>query len=390
MKRVLIVQPSIQPPGGGNGVAAWMLEALKEENRLMLLAWERPRLGEVNRIFGTRLSSSDFEVRLGPRWVWMLMRLSPTPIDLLTSNMLNREGQRLACDFDVIISVNNESDLGGRGIQYVHFPKCKRERPKNDLKWFHLAPLVDAYYFAANRLSGFSRERMLHNLTLVNSDYIGLRFAAEHGIVPLTLNPPALGVFPDTPWESREDGFVIIGRLSPEKRVERAIEILARVRRSFPSIHLHIAGNRDNRRYGAMVRRRVAENSSWVFLHENLSRAQLNELISQHRYGIHAMEEEHFGMAVAELVSAGCIPIVPRSGGAPEIVGNDDRMLYSSDDEAVEKIVQIIGDPALSADLRRFVAARKPLFSTGLFVRRIRKLVREFPNPGPLAAPEAD
>ena len=28
MKRVLLVQPSMQPPGGGNGVAAWMLQAL--------------------------------------------------------------------------------------------------------------------------------------------------------------------------------------------------------------------------------------------------------------------------------------------------------------------------------------------------------------------------
>ena len=28
MKRVLLVQPSMQPPGGGNGVAAWVLQAL--------------------------------------------------------------------------------------------------------------------------------------------------------------------------------------------------------------------------------------------------------------------------------------------------------------------------------------------------------------------------
>jgi glycosyltransferase involved in cell wall biosynthesis len=388
MKRVLFVQPSIQPPGGGNGVASWMLEALKQENRLTLLTWVRPRLDEVNRIFGTRLAPSDFELRLGPRWVPLLMRMSPTPIDLLTSNILSRECRRIARDFDVIISVNNESDLGGRGIQYVHFPKYRRERPTFDLQWFHLALLVDAYYFVANRVTGFSAERMRANLTLVNSDYIGRRFASEHGFVPLTLNPPALGTFPDTPWESREDGFVIIGRLSREKRVEHAIEILARVRERFPSVHLHIAGNVDKPQYAAEVRRRVAENSSWVFLHEDLPRAQLNELISQHRYGIHAMEEEHFGMAVAELVSGGCIPIVPRSGGAPEIVGADQRVLYSSGDEAVDRSVRILGDAELRADLRRFMAARKPLFSTELFVRRVRKLVREFPTPGPLAGVE--
>jgi len=29
--RLLFVQPSLQPPGGGNGVAAWMLQALKDD-----------------------------------------------------------------------------------------------------------------------------------------------------------------------------------------------------------------------------------------------------------------------------------------------------------------------------------------------------------------------
>ena len=28
MKRVLIVQPSLQPPGGSNAVASWMVQAL--------------------------------------------------------------------------------------------------------------------------------------------------------------------------------------------------------------------------------------------------------------------------------------------------------------------------------------------------------------------------
>ena len=32
MKRVLLVQPSMQPPGGGNGVAAWVLQALVAEH----------------------------------------------------------------------------------------------------------------------------------------------------------------------------------------------------------------------------------------------------------------------------------------------------------------------------------------------------------------------
>ena len=43
MKRVLLVQPSMQPPGGGNGVAAWVLQALVAEHRVTVLSWQPGR-----------------------------------------------------------------------------------------------------------------------------------------------------------------------------------------------------------------------------------------------------------------------------------------------------------------------------------------------------------
>ena len=40
MKRVLLVQPSLQPPGGSNGLAAWVLQALLPEHRVTVLSWQ--------------------------------------------------------------------------------------------------------------------------------------------------------------------------------------------------------------------------------------------------------------------------------------------------------------------------------------------------------------
>lgn len=383
-KRVLVVQPSIEPPGGGNGVAAWIMEALKDQNDLTLLTWRPPKLDEVNRFFGTHIAQSDFRLQLGQRWVFWPSRLSPTPLSLLLNHMLLRRCRKIAPHYDVIVTANNESDLGERGgIQYVHFPKFDKERPAVDLRWYHFAPLLNPYYFIANRMTGFSFERMRRNLTLVNSDFIGRRYTAAHGTVPLTLHPPALGTFPEVPWESREEGYVLIGRISPEKHVERAIEILARVRARFPRVHLHIVGTGDDSEYTTMVRGRVAENASWVTLHEGLSREDLIDLLTRHRYGIHAMEDEHFGMAVAEMVSAGCIPIVPRGGGQVEIVGGDDRMLYATETEAVDRIERIMSETTIQDELRRSLAGRKELFTTERFVSRIRELVRDLPSYPP-------
>ena len=60
MKRVLLVQPSMQPPGGGNGVAAWILQALVPEHRVTVLSWRPVEIDPINRFFGTRPATGRF------------------------------------------------------------------------------------------------------------------------------------------------------------------------------------------------------------------------------------------------------------------------------------------------------------------------------------------
>jgi glycosyltransferase involved in cell wall biosynthesis len=118
-------------------------------------------------------------------------------------------------------------------------------------------------------------------------------------------------------------------------------------------------------------------NSSWVTLHEDLSRGELAELAARQRYGMHAFKNEHFGMAVAEMVRAGCIPFVHNSGGPPEIVGNDRRLIYESEEDAAQKIMRVLGDPAAQEDIRQRLALRKDFYSVETFVRAIRAEVRQ-------------
>ena len=58
--RILFAQPSLQPPGGGNAVAAWMVQALENEHELTLLTWSGLDLTAVNRFNGTRLQPGRF------------------------------------------------------------------------------------------------------------------------------------------------------------------------------------------------------------------------------------------------------------------------------------------------------------------------------------------
>jgi glycosyltransferase involved in cell wall biosynthesis len=97
-----------------------------------------------------------------------------------------------------------------------------------------------------------------------------------------------------------------------------------------------------------------------------------------HRYGIHGMREEHFGMAPAEMVRAGCIVWVPGGGGQVEIVGDEPRLLYASEDDAVEKIARTLADPAEEDRLRDRLDRRALRFTTAHFVDQVRRIVAEF------------
>jgi glycosyltransferase involved in cell wall biosynthesis len=106
------------------------------------------------------------------------------------------------------------------------------------------------------------------------------------------------------------------------------------------------------------------------------AREALVRLLARQRYGIHAMLDEHFGIAVAEMVRAGCIVFVSQDGGPREIVGDEPRRLFASIPDAIRKVRAVIDDPALQGTLRAHLARRGTLFSAERFVRELRAIVR--------------
>ncbi len=379
--RVLLVQPSLTTRGGGSAVAAWMIEALKREHRLTLLTWRPPELERINAVFGTALAWSDLECREAPAALRRLLSLPPLPLALLKDNCLMRHARHLAPAFDVLISACGEHDLGGRGIQYVHYPRFAL-RPAEDLSApYHWPPLVRAYRRAAVRLTGTALARVRTNRTLANSAWVADLYDGVHGAPVEVLHPPAAGPFPVVPWDARENGVLCIGRLSPEKRIEYVVEIVERVRARGHDLHLHLVGMDDDARYAATVRELARARRGWVTLHGELSRDALAALAARQRYGIHGMAAEHFGMAVAEMVAAGCIAFVPDDGGQREIVGNDPRLQFGSAAEGAEKVARVLEDPALQQALRAVLAPRRTAFAPDHFMRRVREIVAELVAP---------
>jgi len=355
-----------------------MIEALKSDYALSVLTCWPIDLTAINRYYGTALSPTDFTVRRLPSaWLYRLLSSVPLPLDLLKVSLLQRQGKQLQSAYDLVISVHNEADFGRKGIQYVHYPWAYQQRPTGDLRWYHgSATVVAAYHRLCVRLSRFSFERMKQNVTLVNSQWTAEKVRERHGIASLTVYPPVAADFPEIAWADKEEGFVCIGRISPEKELDKNIDILAAVRAHGYAVHLHLIGTAETPGYYRHIRQRAASHAAWLFLHEDLSREELGQFVARHRYGIHGMTEEHFGMAVAEMVRGGCLVFIPYGGGQGEIIGNEEQLVYRSVNEAAGKIIQVLSDTALQSALRVRLAARQQLFSTEQFMRQIQDIVR--------------
>jgi glycosyltransferase involved in cell wall biosynthesis len=379
-RRVLVVQPSLQPPGGGNGVAAWALQALQGRHDVGLLTWTPVDVGQVNRFYGTSVQTPLAQEHVTNALTRGLLDSLPFSLALIKHALLQRRAQELRQNWDVLLSVNNETCFGQPGIQYVHYPNHKRPRPREDVHWYHgPSALLDGYYALADRIGRVSRAGILANVTLVNSDWTARAFHELHGIYPQTVYPPTTTDFADVPWRDRIDGFLCLGRIAPEKDIHRVIDILSLVRRQHPRVTLRLVGSLYPGRYSRSVERRVRQEADWISLDTDLTRQALIELLPRYRYGIHGMAEEHFGMAPAEMVAAGCIVFVPNGGGQVEIVGTDLGLTYDGVDDAVARISGMLADEHEQARTRQRLATRVARFSTAHFMQTICDIVEQFP-----------
>jgi glycosyltransferase involved in cell wall biosynthesis len=88
------------------------------------------------------------------------------------------------------------------------------------------------------------------------------------------------------------------------------------------------------------------------------------------------MQNEHFGIAPAELQRAGCITFVHRSGGPMEIVGRREELMFDDAAEGCERICRVVRDTGAQEELRRFAAERAECFSEERFCTELRGYVR--------------
>ena len=327
-----------------------MLQALKSSCRVTLLTWAKPDLASVNRYFGTTLRSTDFDLVLAPAWFRRLASTLPTPAAMLKFHYLFWRCRRLAPRYDVAITADNEADMGlSCGIQYVHFPSSSH----SGRRWM-CSGITDSgrcygHITRSRPASAVLAERVRRNMTLVEPPTLsaaGFTKYTTRKRLPSIRRPS--GNLCEVPWEQREAvsdqwAHLSLKTLHQMREIDVVRPDLRRRPRRTPARDRR-SGPRGLHRF----RSRPGTSQRRVGVSSRKSRARgTARLISTHRYGLHAMEAEPFGMAVAELLSGGCIPFVHDGGGQVEIVDHDPRLIYNSVADAAGKISSDPARPSL-------------------------------------------
>jgi glycosyltransferase involved in cell wall biosynthesis len=382
MKRVLVVHPLLTHKGGGDAVAAWAIEALRAQYRLTLATFAPVDCSAINESFGTHLSPSDFELRVAPQRYRLLLRAMPTTGAHLLRALCMRWAQELDREhhYDVMLGTENAMDFHRRGLHYAHDVRMHAPRFQQDMRHrLHRVPAALGAYHTACRLLARSDDAGLHrNVALANSEFTAARLRELDPSMKIeVLYPPVPVQDATAPWAERRADFVGIGRLVPAKNWPVAVDIIERVRALGHDTRLTVIGHRQGAtEYQALLE--LTRTRPWFTLRDDVPRETLGHLLAQHRYGLHTMVDEPFGIAVAELQRAGCVTFVHASAGPVEIVGREPRLTFDSAEQAARNIHSVLTSAALQDTLLTHVRRQAELFSTERFCGDLRSAVDRF------------
>jgi glycosyltransferase involved in cell wall biosynthesis len=369
-KKIAVYYPAFLG-GGAEAVGLWMLEALKAKYDLTLFTVSGIDFDRLNTMYGTTLCDQKVQVKSlipqGGNAIADRLIANQPFCKMLAFHLSLRHIKAQQDQYDVLISAYNAADLGKKAIQYIHWVRVLEGN--RFCEW----------------VSGFSRERLKHNLSLANSQLVRDAVQKEYGIDSTVLYPPVVLEVPETSWDTKQNAFICSGRITAAKQPHKVIQILQQVRSRGFDIKLHLTGGGGGayaQDYEQSIRELVAENSDWITLYENLAYADYVNVVAQCRYGIH-YKKEPFGISIAEMVKAGVLPFVRSQGGQVEIVGaQHEDLLFGDDQEAVAKIIAVLQDDAKQAQLAESLKTQKQLFSTQRFMTEMVQVVDRYFESG--------
>ena len=325
-----------------------------------------------------------------------VVRLDPesrfvTSREWLASLLRMRKLKSLAKDADACISTANIIDFGKPAHHFVYL-----------LSQFGGAAFYD---YIMGRRGGFGPRRMLRRMGTAFYENVvrplfGIRplkrIVADRreriyptsGYVEEVLRgyfgpfnssifyPPTTFEFNDGTVKRDPLLAIYVGRIFPPKKITDIVAIVERARAiSGKDLKLHVAGQLQQSPYTDLLRSMERERP-WLKLVGPVYGKEKETFMLSAAYALHAERDEAFGIAIAEYLKAGCIPIVPDQGGPKEIVA-DKALEFHTVEEAANTLSRLVGDDAFREERRAHCAGRAAEFSLDAYERRQRAVIAQ-------------
>ena len=294
-----------------------------------------------------------------------------------------RKLKRLARAADIRISCANMIDFGRPGHHFIYLMRLFGDNAFNDFV-FHRPPLrglaalrrkvrtLVAETVLRPLLGVRSVRRMLRDPRerfYANSEYVARTMRAFYGdFANRTLYPPTVFEPGDALMTTVRDPLrvVYIGRLIPEKRVLEALQVVARARQLCGAdLRFAVAGKFTDPAYAERLKAFAAENG-WVEFVGEVYREEKARFLCSGTYAVHTRLDEEFGIAVAEYLKCGVIPVVPQEGGSPEVVGNP-SLAYGDLEEAAKILVRLVRETPFRDDMGAHCRQRAQAFTPAAY-----------------------
>jgi glycosyltransferase involved in cell wall biosynthesis len=367
--KVVIGHPRLQF-GGSESTVMWLIEALKRDFDVTVMTTGGWDLAALNAFYGTQVDKDEVKVRIAP--VPSLMRDQSAAA--LRGACFQRFARQIAAEYDVRISAYNPTDWGMPAIHFIadfswHQEIRERIHPPSPGFIYRDTMLRRLYLQIASAYAKPSgRDLLRDDLVIANSNWTADLIRQVGGANSVAVvYPPVWAEFPHVPWDQKEQAFAMIGRITSEKQVERAIAILEAVRKRGHAIRFHLCGQIENDLYGKRIARLCREHAGWIVAEGRVSGARKAEILANCRFGIQTSTAEAFGIAVAEMVKAGAIVFASNDGGQTEVLSDPD-LLFAGVDDAVDKISAALSSPEKERALRAHLARRSRMFGAGEFM----------------------
>jgi glycosyltransferase involved in cell wall biosynthesis len=388
--KVAIYNPSLEALGGGEKYLCTIAEALSAEHEVHILS-HSPHIKreQLEERLDVDLSKVDFVYLPRLENISSKYKIFGVPRILKYYNDRKNHGSEFQNNYDLLVNVTITEPFfchSKIGILHVQFPFEKH--PREIRRKLRKLPQYLYYSF-----EWWKRIRS-YRCIVVNSNFTRFWLQKRWKADGIVLYPPIDANKFRTDMGKKKmilsvGRFFLGGHNKKQHIMIKAFKELCED--GFKDWELHLIGGVTNSEKDQIYLQQLYEEGKGypIFIHVNIPFTDTQKYYEEssiywHATGYGENEEEHpeklehFGITTVEAMSAGCVPIVIKRGGQPEIVRHNlDGYLWNNLEELKSYTVSVSNNPELLRGMSKSSTERSRHFDKKEFERKFLEIVKK-------------